>query len=183
MSRTTTVLTIAAGVTVVSGFIAYAAYFDYKRRNDAEFRKKLRTYSLFAWLVVCIAHQFVRVGKDKKKVKKVAETEKSPALNVNIEDLRAAVEKIHGEQMPESSTAREEYFMQQVGMGEQLCAQGGSLSFVACMSSIDRQSRPRTVDPCCTGFLPRSACVSLTPGADGDLREDCPTRSLQGMYT
>lgn len=35
------VLTIAA-VTVATGVLAYAVYFDYKRRNDAQFRKKLR---------------------------------------------------------------------------------------------------------------------------------------------
>lgn len=39
-SRPTSVLTIA-GITVV-GLVAYALYFDYKRRNDVDFRKKLR---------------------------------------------------------------------------------------------------------------------------------------------
>jgi len=39
-SRTQSVLTIA-GVTAV-GLAAYAVYFDYKRRNDEGFRKKLR---------------------------------------------------------------------------------------------------------------------------------------------
>jgi import receptor subunit TOM20 len=34
-------LTIA-GITVATGLLAYAVYFDYKRRNDAAFRKKLR---------------------------------------------------------------------------------------------------------------------------------------------
>ena len=40
-SRTSTVFTVAA-VTVLGGLVAYAVYFDYKRRNDGEFRKKLR---------------------------------------------------------------------------------------------------------------------------------------------
>lgn len=40
-SRTSSILTIA-GITVIGGVIAYAAYFDYKRRNDVEFRKQLR---------------------------------------------------------------------------------------------------------------------------------------------
>ena len=39
-SRTSTIFTIA-GVTVLGGLLAYAVYFDYKRRNDHEFRKKL----------------------------------------------------------------------------------------------------------------------------------------------
>ena len=44
-SRTSTVLT-AAAVTVLGGLVAYAVYFDYKRRNDSDFRKKLRTSSI-----------------------------------------------------------------------------------------------------------------------------------------
>ena len=40
-SRTSTILTVA-GVTVLGGALAYAVYFDYKRRNDTAFRKKLR---------------------------------------------------------------------------------------------------------------------------------------------
>lgn len=41
-NRSTSYLTVAA-VTVAAGLAAYAVYFDYKRRNDAEFRKKLST--------------------------------------------------------------------------------------------------------------------------------------------
>ena len=44
-TRTSTIFTIA-GVTVLGGALAYAVYFDYKRRNDAEFRKKLRELRL-----------------------------------------------------------------------------------------------------------------------------------------
>ena len=48
-SRTSTILTIA-GVTVLGGALAYAVYFDYKRRNDAEFRKKLRELECTSYL-------------------------------------------------------------------------------------------------------------------------------------
>lgn len=41
--RTSTAVT-TAGVTVAVGVLAYAAYFDYKRRNDTTFRKKLRMF-------------------------------------------------------------------------------------------------------------------------------------------
>ena len=47
-SRVSTVLTVA-GVTVFGGLVAYAVYFDYKRRNDVEFRKRLSM-----WLLVGI---------------------------------------------------------------------------------------------------------------------------------
>ena len=40
-SRASTVYTVA-GITVLGGLVAYAVYFDYKRRNYVEFRKKLR---------------------------------------------------------------------------------------------------------------------------------------------
>lgn len=39
--RTSTAATVA-GVTVATSVLAYAIYFDYKRRNDTTFRKKLR---------------------------------------------------------------------------------------------------------------------------------------------
>lgn len=47
--KTSSILTIA-GVTFVSGAIAYAVYFDSKRRNDAAFRKKLRASPHFPYL-------------------------------------------------------------------------------------------------------------------------------------
>lgn len=40
MERPSTVFSIVA--VVATGLVAYAFYFDYKRRNDVDFRKKLR---------------------------------------------------------------------------------------------------------------------------------------------
>lgn len=45
-SRSTSIAAIA-GITV-AGLIAYAVYFDYKRRTDGVFRKKLRMFILFS---------------------------------------------------------------------------------------------------------------------------------------
>jgi import receptor subunit TOM20 len=39
--RTSSVLSLT-GATLIGGLIGYAAYFDYKRRNDPEFRRKLK---------------------------------------------------------------------------------------------------------------------------------------------
>ena len=39
--KTSTAVTVA-GVTAATSVLAYAIYFDYKRRNDTTFRKKLR---------------------------------------------------------------------------------------------------------------------------------------------
>lgn len=42
-SKATTAVAIT-GAALVGSLLAYAAYFDYKRRNDLEFRKKLRKF-------------------------------------------------------------------------------------------------------------------------------------------
>ncbi|KAI0089146.1 hypothetical protein BDY19DRAFT_944404 [Irpex rosettiformis] len=111
-SRTWSALTIA-GITVAGGVLAYAVYFDYKRRNDTEFRKKLR--------------------KEKKRVQKAAAAAK-PSLNITTEELRAAIAKIRSEEIPDIGPEREAYFMQNVGIGEQLCAQGLASALPAAMS-------------------------------------------------
>lgn len=46
--KTASILTIA-GVTLVTGAVAYAVYFDTKRRTDAAFRKKLRASSYISY--------------------------------------------------------------------------------------------------------------------------------------
>ena len=56
-SRTWSALTVA-GLTVAGGVLAYAVYFDYKRRNDTEFRKKLRTLRPVSCIMAVFA--FVR---------------------------------------------------------------------------------------------------------------------------
>lgn len=40
MSSTRSIV-LAASATAATGLVAYAAWFDYKRRNDADFRRKL----------------------------------------------------------------------------------------------------------------------------------------------
>ncbi|TFK55459.1 MAS20-domain-containing protein [Heliocybe sulcata] len=104
MTRTSTVFTVA-GVTLISGLLVYAVYFDYRRRNDASFRKQLR--------------------KEKKKIDKhVSQTKADASVSIDPDELRAALEKVRSEDMPASSAEREQFFMSQVGMGEQLCTQG-----------------------------------------------------------
>ncbi|KAF7798911.1 hypothetical protein EIP86_010139 [Pleurotus ostreatoroseus] len=101
LARTSTIFTIA-GATVITGLVAYAFYFDYRRRNDASFRKKLR--------------------KEKKRVDKDA-AQATPAP-LDAEALRNALNKIREEELPEGPEEKEQYFMSQVGLGEQLSTQG-----------------------------------------------------------
>ncbi|KIJ69854.1 hypothetical protein HYDPIDRAFT_184391 [Hydnomerulius pinastri MD-312] len=113
MTRTTTMLTVA-GVTV-GGLVAYAVYFDYKRRTDANFRKQLR--------------------KDKKRVAKSQTPSETSASTGGIDanELRSALEKVRKEEVPAGPEEKEQYFMSQVGMGEQLCAQGPAFHLPAAM--------------------------------------------------
>ncbi|KAG6868758.1 hypothetical protein C0993_011027 [Termitomyces sp. T159_Od127] len=105
--RATRVLAIT-GITLLSGAIAYACYFDYKRRNDVEFRKNLR--------------------KDKKRVTKTIAQSKESLQSVKIDGqpstVEEALEMIRKEEPPASAEAKERYFMDQIAMGEQLGARG-----------------------------------------------------------
>lgn len=66
--KTSTAVTVA-GVTVATGVFAYALYFDYKRRTDTTFRKKLReshpesVESAFPLPLICMRHH--RQGQEK----------------------------------------------------------------------------------------------------------------------
>jgi len=115
MESRSTILTLAA-VTVATGVAAYAVYFDYKRRNDVEFRKKLK--------------------KDRKRVEKsVAQKDsQAPALEVTPAALREALQVIKNEGDPKSGEEKEDYFMTQVGIGEQLAAQGSTYYLPAAMA-------------------------------------------------
>ncbi|KAE9404827.1 MAS20-domain-containing protein [Gymnopus androsaceus JB14] len=109
-SSSSRILTVAGIATL--GLVAYAVYFDYKRRNDVDFRKKLK--------------------KDKKRVDKsiassraeAAASLSSSAGAVGAEELREALEQVKGEPVPVSPTDKEGYFMTQVASGEQLALQG-----------------------------------------------------------
>ncbi|KAJ3923734.1 hypothetical protein F5877DRAFT_63040 [Lentinula edodes] len=115
-SRTTSVLTIA-GIAVLS-IAAYAVYFDYKRRNDVEFRRKLK--------------------KEKKRVDKSIASSKASLPSspdaVGVDELREALEQVKAEQVPISPEQKEAYFMTQVASGEQLSLQGPMFSLPAALA-------------------------------------------------
>ncbi|EJD01142.1 MAS20-domain-containing protein [Fomitiporia mediterranea MF3/22] len=110
MSRpsTSSILTIT-GITILGGFVAYAAYFDYKRRNDPTFRRKIRT--------------------QKKKVDKaVAENNQkekaTSSISIPREILLALHEKVNEETLPTNPEEKHMFFMNAVGTGEKLAEQG-----------------------------------------------------------
>ncbi|KAF5393185.1 hypothetical protein D9757_001191 [Collybiopsis confluens] len=115
-SRTTSLLAIA-GITTL-GVVAYAVYFDHKRRNDVDFRKKLK--------------------KDKKRVDKSIASSKAslpPEPGAASDDeLREALEQVKAEAVPASPDQKEAYFMTQVASGEQLAAQGPMFQLPAALA-------------------------------------------------
>jgi import receptor subunit TOM20 len=49
---------------------------------------------------------------------------------VGPEELREALDKVRAEEVPKTPEEKEQYFMSQVGMGEQLSTQGASLKCI-----------------------------------------------------
>ena len=101
--RPSTVVAATVG-TAVTGFLAYALYFDYKRRNDVEFRKNL--------------------NKQKKKTAKAAKAEAEGNANKERREIRAMVDEANEEGYPEKAEDKEAYFMEKLTEGETLCANG-----------------------------------------------------------
>lgn len=101
--KTSTVVYISLG-TVLSGCLAYAAYFDYKRRHDVEFRKSLK--------------------REARKQARAAKEEAEGAKTKERQELRTLVDEANEEGFPEGADDKEAFFMEEVGMGERLCQSG-----------------------------------------------------------
>lgn len=99
-------MAISAG-TIVTGLLAYAAYFDYKRRNDPNFRKQLK--------------------KESKRTERQAKEEAEAQGAEQKKAIRAAVERANDEGFPKDPEEVEAYFMQEVAQGEGMVQKGMSL--------------------------------------------------------
>ncbi|KAH3667141.1 hypothetical protein OGAPHI_002790 [Ogataea philodendri] len=99
----------ALGYTFVGAAVAtvgYCVYFDYQRRNNPSFRKKI-----------------VRNKKRAvEKAKQEAEAEKKNKLEALKEKLNQSLEE---EPLPKEPAEKEKFFMTQVAVGEQLSAVEG----------------------------------------------------------
>jgi mitochondrial import receptor subunit TOM20 len=49
-------------------------------------------------------------------------------VSISPDELRAALAKIKAEKLPDTIEEKEQYFMSQVGLGEQLCVQGAFIT-------------------------------------------------------
>ncbi|KAG9242561.1 mitochondrial import receptor subunit tom-20 [Calycina marina] len=103
MVQTSTIVAASVG-TFATGLLAYAVYFDHKRRNDPNFRKQLKKES----------------RKQLRAAKEEAEAESLRARGL----ARQKVDEAKEEGFPEESDEKEAYFMQEVQRGEEMSSDG-----------------------------------------------------------
>lgn len=101
--KPSTIAAITAG-TVVTGVLAYAVYFDHKRRNDPEFRKQLK--------------------RESKKTQRAAKEEAEAHGAEQKKAIREAVAAANEEGFPKDPEEVEAYFMQEVAQGEGMVQKG-----------------------------------------------------------
>ena len=101
--KTSTVVAISVG-TLVTGLLAYAVYFDNKRRNDPQFRKALKKES----------------KRTQRAAKEAAEHEGAEQKKL----IREAVAAANDEGFPKDPEEVEAYFMQEVAQGEAMVQKG-----------------------------------------------------------
>ena len=104
--RTSTIVS-ASVATVIAGCLGYALYFDYRRRNDLEFRKALK--------------------KDARKQAKAAKVEAEDSKMRERKEIHQMVDAANEEGYPADAEERERLFMEEVGVGEKLGTSGMTL--------------------------------------------------------
>jgi flagellar biosynthesis/type III secretory pathway protein FliH len=101
--KPSTIAAISIG-TIVTGFLAYAVYFDHRRRNDPEFRKQLK--------------------RESKKQARAAKEDAEASNKEQKKAIRDAVALANEEGFPKDPEEVERYFMNEVAQGEGLVQQG-----------------------------------------------------------
>jgi import receptor subunit TOM20 len=101
--RPTTILAASVG-TVVFGFVAYAIYFDHRRRTDSDFRKSLK--------------------RESRKLAKAQKVQAQADSANRMKEIKASVDIVNKGTMPSSPDEVEEFFMTELARGEQLCSDG-----------------------------------------------------------
>jgi import receptor subunit TOM20 len=101
--KPSTIAAISVG-TVVTGFLAYAVYFDHKRRNDPDFRKQLK--------------------RESKRTQRAAKEQEEAQGAEQKKAIREAVASANEEGFPKDPEEVEAYFMQEVAQGEGMVQKG-----------------------------------------------------------
>jgi len=100
----TTTLILATVGTLATAGLAYAIYFDHRRRSDPDFRRKLK--------------------KAQKQVSKVEKQEAVAAEKGQKQRIRQAVDEANDEGFPRDTEKNEEFFMTEVARGETMIQDG-----------------------------------------------------------
>jgi import receptor subunit TOM20 len=115
------------------GVLAYAIYFDRRRRTDSKFRKQLRTSNFVTLRLFFLT---TRSGREKKRLdKSVAQEVTADSASavgfgeLPTKEILEEMARVKDDQVPTSPEEREKYFMLQVEKGEQLCA-GGAFAYL-----------------------------------------------------
>ena len=103
--------------------IAYAVYFDHKRRTDPNFRKQLK--------------------KESKRQARAAKEEAEAHTVRQRQAIRTAVQDAKEEGFPTDVEEKEAYFMQEVARGEGLSSEGEPRLLISRPSASDRFQRHR----------------------------------------
>jgi len=106
--KPSTIAAVTAG-TVVTGLLAYAVYFDHKRRNDPEFRKQLK--------------------RESKRTQRAAKEQEEAQGQEQKKAINEAVARANEEGFPKDSDEVEAYFMQEVAAGEGMVQKGTCLGY------------------------------------------------------
>lgn len=99
----TTVALATTGV-LASAAIAYAVYFDHRRRSDPDFRRQLK--------------------RQQKKISKQNEESAAAADKAQKERIQRLVQEANEEGFERDPEKTEGYFMQEVAKGEAMCTDG-----------------------------------------------------------
>lgn len=102
MRASTTITTSLVGLLTFG--VGYALYFDFKRRHDPDFRKRLR-----------------QNRRDFEQRARVSEKRQRDAQRNRVSE---AVQRARDEPVPAGVEQREEYFMNEVAAGETMAASG-----------------------------------------------------------
>jgi len=103
--KTSTFLAASAG-TVLTGVLAYAVWFDYKRQSDPEFRKALK--------------------RSNRRMARAVKEENEAQGAIQREAIRKALARAKDEGFPTDLEEKEAFFMGQVAQGESLSSESSS---------------------------------------------------------
>ncbi|KAK4187104.1 mitochondrial outer membrane translocase complex, subunit Tom20 domain-containing protein, partial [Podospora australis] len=92
------VIATATATALATGLLAYAVYFDYRRRSSAEFRRELR--------------------REERRLARNANEQATLDAMAQKQAIYAAVDEAKAEGFPTNSEEKEAYFLEQVQAGE-----------------------------------------------------------------